>query len=209
MVNLDIDVLDFNLKVLELMGFHVDSRLDQGGFGEVYRGSSGRSMRAYKLPAVPKANLSIKKRVEKFALNNAHLKREFEAYVRTFNVRGVPSSASIFEATVRPFDLPLYIIDRPFIVGTSLDRADNGKPKTLSHEEFQYVQEIIGNCHLSGICCLDIAARNIIVSSRHKPVLIDFGTAVFREESGINFEEDRDLDFRALRSLSYSRYSSV
>ncbi len=190
----------FYQSALQQLGIATNGYLDRGGFGVVYRGRQQGTMTALKMPLLPNPGLSVNDQRAQYRDCLDHLKREHEAYVRLSAIRGVPFQSSLLQSSQLVLGFPLYVLTRPFIIGASLEDR-----RILSHDDFHYICTVIGNCHMAGVADLDIKRDNIIVSSRHRPVLIDFGKAVFREEtrSRDEFDECRDRDFRTLRLISH------
>ncbi len=133
------------------------------------------------------------------------IRREFAIYQRLASVDGVPHCHGLLDGQYLVLD---------FVDGVPLSDVDND----IADRDTFYkgLLKIILNLHLAGVAHADMKRRgNVLVSPDQRPCMLDFGTAVAKDDRGgwFNrwlFKQARQFDYNAWIKLKYRRdYDSI
>ena len=133
------------------------------------------------------------------------IRREFSIYQRLASVDGVPHCHGLLDGQYLVLD---------FVDGVPLSDVDNDI--TDRDTFYKGLLKIILNLHLAGVAHADMKRRgNVLVSPDQRPCMLDFGTAVAKNDGGgwFNrwlFKQARQFDYNAWIKLKYRRdYDSI
>ena len=133
------------------------------------------------------------------------IRHEFAIYQRLASVDGVPHCHGLLDGQYLVLD---------FVDGVPLSDVDS--EITDRDTFYKGLLKIILNLHLAGVAHADMKRRgNVLVSPEQRPFMIDFGTAVAKNDRGgwFNrwfFKQARQFDYNAWIKLKYRRdYDSI
>jgi predicted Ser/Thr protein kinase len=133
------------------------------------------------------------------------IRREFAMYQRLASVDGVPHCHGLLDGQYLVLD---------FVDGVPLSDVDSDI--TDRDTFYKGLLKIILNVHLAGVAHADMKRRgNVLVSPDQRPCMLDFGTAVAKNDGGgwFNrwlFKQARQFDYNAWIKLKYRRdYDSI
>ncbi len=133
------------------------------------------------------------------------IRREFSIYQRLASVDGVPHCHGLLDGQYLVLD---------FVDGVPLSDVDSDI--TDRDTFYKGLLKIILNVHLAGVAHADMKRRgNVLVSPDQRPCMLDFGTAVAKNDGGgwFNrwlFKQARQFDYNAWIKLKYRRdYDSI
>ena len=133
------------------------------------------------------------------------IRREFAIYQRLASVDGVPHCHGLLDGQYLVLD---------FFDGVPLSDVDSD----IADRDTFYkgLLKIVLNVHLAGVAHADMKRRgNVLVSPDQRPCMLDFGTAVAKNDRGgwFNrwlFKQARQFDYNAWIKLKYRRdYDSI
>ncbi len=133
------------------------------------------------------------------------IRREFAIYQRLAGVDGVPHCHGLLDDQYLVLD---------FVDGVPLSDVDSD----IADRDTFYkdLLKIILNVHLAGVAHADMKRRgNVLVSADERPCMLDFGTAVAKNDrggwfNGWLFKQARQFDYNAWIKLKYHRdYDSI
>ena len=133
------------------------------------------------------------------------IRREFAIYQRLASVDGVPHCHGLLDEQYLVLD---------FFDGVPLSDVDSD----IADRDTFYkgLLKIVLNVHLAGVAHADMKRRgNVLVSPDQRPCMLDFGTAVAKNDRGgwFNrwlFKQARQFDYNAWIKLKYRRdYDSI
>jgi eukaryotic-like serine/threonine-protein kinase len=154
----------------------VEELLGEGGFGAVYRATSGGRAFAVKVSNVAAGRLR--------ALQLSWQQNEVEALTRLRH----PSLVQVERFGVTD-DGRFYLV-MELVVGTRLDEYVSQRGRLDGAEAIQFarrIAEAVAHCHAHSVLHLDLKPHNIIVTDPSAPEIkiLDFGLAQIREAAGL------------------------
>jgi serine/threonine protein kinase/sugar lactone lactonase YvrE len=153
--------------------YEIRSKLGEGGMGEVYLARDTQLDR----------EIAIKILTAEVARDQQRLHR-FLQEARAASALSHPNAAHIYE--IGEVDGAHYIA-MEFVEGLSLDRKINGRPLPVSEVMDVAIQiaDALDEAHSKGITHRDIKSSNIVISSRGRVKVLDFGLAKFSSPVGV------------------------
>jgi serine/threonine protein kinase/Tol biopolymer transport system component len=154
--------------------YEIRSKLGEGGMGEVYLARDTQLDR----------EIAVKILTAEVARDPQRLHR-FLQEARAASAMSHPNAAHIYE--IGEVDGAHYIA-MEFVEGLSLDRKINGAPLPISEVTDVAIQiaDALDEAHSKGITHRDIKSSNIVISSRGRVKVLDFGLAKFSSPAGVS-----------------------
>jgi len=153
--------------------YEIRSKLGEGGMGEVYLARDTQLDR----------EIALKILTAEVARDQQRLHR-FLQEARAASALSHPNAAHIYE--IGEVDGAHYIA-MEFVEGQSLDRKIDGLPVRLSEllDIAIQIADALDEAHAKGIIHRDIKSSNIVISSRGRVKVLDFGLAKFSSPAGV------------------------
>jgi serine/threonine protein kinase len=153
--------------------YEIRSKLGEGGMGEVFLARDTQLDR----------EIAIKILTAEVARDQQRLHR-FLQEARAASALSHPNAAHIYE--IGEFEGAHYIA-MEFVKGQSLDRKIDGRPVRVSEllDIAIQIADALDEAHAKGITHRDIKSSNIVISSRGRVKVLDFGLAKFSSRSGV------------------------
>jgi eukaryotic-like serine/threonine-protein kinase len=153
--------------------YEIRSKLGEGGMGEVYLARDTQLDR----------EIAIKILTAEVARDQQRLHR-FLQEARAASALSHPNAAHIYE--IGEVDGAHYIA-MEYVEGLSLDRKIDGHPVRVSDllDIAIQIADALDEAHAKGITHRDIKSSNIVISSRGRVKVLDFGLAKFSSPAGV------------------------
>ena len=153
--------------------YEIRSKLGEGGMGEVYLARDTQLDR----------EIAIKILTAEVARDQQRLHR-FLQEARAASALSHPNAAHIYE--IGEVD-GAHFIAMEFVEGLSLDRKIDGHPVRVSDllDIAIQIADALDEAHHKGITHRDIKSSNIVISSRGRVKVLDFGLAKFSSPAGV------------------------
>lgn len=153
--------------------YEIRSKLGEGGMGEVYLARDTQLDR----------EIALKLLTAEVAKDQQRLHR-FLQEARAASALSHPNAAHIYE--IGEFEGAHYIA-MEFVEGLSLDRKIAGRPVAVSEllDIAIQIADALDEAHAKGITHRDIKSSNIVISSRGRVKVLDFGLAKFSTPAGV------------------------
>jgi serine/threonine protein kinase len=153
--------------------YEIRSKLGEGGMGEVYLARDTQLDR----------EIALKLLTAEVARDPQRLHR-FLQEARAASALSHPNAAHIYE--IGEVDGAHYIA-MEFVEGLSLDRKIDGQPVRVPEllDIAIQIADALDEAHAKGITHRDIKSSNIVISSRGRVKVLDFGLAKFSSPAGV------------------------
>src|SRR5438552_3536383 len=152
--------------------YEIRSKIGEGGMGEVYLARDTQLDRLVAVKILP----------AQIALDQQRLHR-FLQEARAAAALSHPNIAHIYEIGEAGGG---YFIAMEFVEGTSLDRKIAGRPLPVSEclDIAIQITDTLDEAHAKGITHRDIKSSNIMITSRGRVKVLDFGLAKVAQSAG-------------------------